>query len=103
MKEIQHISDKIEKELDNAECYIMDALDQKEKDPILAETSFQLANERMADVNMLHSQVVRLIETYKKEKGEAPEHMKILYNILHKKHIEHAAIIKGVLSLYKET
>lgn len=102
MKEIEHISKRIEKEIDNAECYIKDALEQKEYDPILAETSYQLANERLADVNMLHSQVVRLIEGYKKEKGEAPEHMKILYNILHKKHIEHVAIVKGMLSLYKE-
>lgn len=102
MKSIETISDKIEKEIDNAECYARDALDQKETDPILAETSYKLASQRLADINLLHSQVVRLIEEYKKEKGETPEHMKLLYNILHRKHIEHVATVKGMLSLYKE-
>jgi hypothetical protein len=28
--------------------------------------------------------------------------MKTLYDILHRKHIEHAAAVKGMLALYKE-
>ena len=55
MKEIQQISDKIEKEIDNAECYAMDALEQKDAKSGLAEISYKLANERLADIGLLHT------------------------------------------------
>ena len=103
MKEIQKISDRIEKEIDNAECYAMDALEQKDVKSGLAEISYKLANERLADIGLLHTQVATMIEDYRKEKGEPPEGMKILYDILHKKHISKVAAIKGMLALYKES
>ena len=103
MKIIQEISDKIDKEIDNAECYALDALRYKEEKPILSETSLRLAKQRLSDINILHAQVVSVIDEYKKDKGEPPEAMKILYDILHRKHIERVAAIKGMLSLYEET
>jgi len=53
-------------------------------------------------MGLLHTQIVAIIDAYKKEKGEPPEGMKLLYEILHRKHIEHAAAVKGMLALYKE-
>ena len=41
-------------------------------------------------------------DEYRKKNGEPPEAMKTLYEILHRKHIEHAAAVKGMLALYKE-
>lgn len=38
----------------------------------------------------------------RKKEGEPPEVMKTLYEILHRKHIEHADAVKGMLALYKE-
>ena len=38
----------------------------------------------------------------KEEIKEKPEVMATLYEILHRKHIEHAAAVKGMLALYKE-
>jgi hypothetical protein len=52
-------------------------------------------------MGLLHTQVVAIIDEYKKNKGEPPEGMKTLYNILHRKHMEHAAAVKGMLALYK--
>ena len=40
-------------------------------------------------------------EEYKKKNGDPPEAMKMIYDILHEKHIENAAAVKGMLSLYK--
>lgn len=102
MRIIQEISDKIEKEIDNAECYAKCALEKKEQWPSLAEIYYKLANERLTDIMVLHNQVTVIIEEYKKEKGEPPEAMKILYDILHKREIAKVAAVKGMLTLYKD-
>lgn len=102
MKIIEELSDKIEKEIDSAEEYIKCALKHKEDRPQLAETYNRIANEKMAHMNLLHTQVAAIIDAYRKEKGEPPEGMKMLYDILHRKHIEHAAAVKGMIALYKE-
>ena len=102
MKIIEKLSDKIANEIEGAEEYIKCALNYKEEKPQLAETFYRIANEKMGHMNLLHTQVVSIIDEYRKEKGEPPEVMKTLYEILHRKHIEHAATVKGMMSLYKE-
>lgn len=101
MKIIEKLSDMIEDEIEDAEKYAMCALDKKETYPQLAESFYKIANEEMGHMNILHTLAVQLIEDYKKKTGEPPEAMKTLYNILHRKHIEHAAAVKGMLALYK--
>lgn len=102
MKIIEQLSDKIADELECAEEYAKCALMQKDERPSLAEIYFRIANDKMGHVTLLHNEVVAIINEYQKAKGEPPEGMKTLYNILHRKHIEHAAAVKGMLSLYKE-
>ena len=102
MKIIEEICDKIECQIDMAECYAKLALNYKEDRPILADTYYRIANEQLTHMGLLHAQVVSIIDEYKKAKGEIPEAMKMLYDILHRKHIEHAAAVKGMLALYKE-
>ena len=102
MKIIEKLSNKIEKEIECAEEYIKCALETKEDQPMVSETFYKIANEKMGHMTLLHTQVVALIDEYKKTNGEAPKEMKILYDILHKKHIEHAAAVKGMIALYKE-
>lgn len=102
MKIIQELSDKIEKEINSAEEYAKCALNYKEERQPLAEVYYKIANEKMAHMSLLHAQVAMIIDEYRKNKGEPPDGMKTLYEILHRKHIEHAAAVKGMLSLYKE-
>lgn len=102
MKIIEELSDKIEAEIKQASKYAECALYYKEERPQLAETFYRIANEKLGHMNLLHGQVVTIIDEYKKQNGEPPEAMKMLYNILHKKHIENAAAAKGILALYKE-
>lgn len=102
MKIIEELSDKIEKEIKCAEEYAKCALTHKEDNLQLAETYYKIASEKMVHMNLLHTQVTLIIEDYRKKNGEPPEAMKVLYNILHRKHIEHAAAVKGMLALYKE-
>ena len=103
MKIIEELCDKIADEIECAECYARCALKYKEQYPQLAETYYRIANEKMTHMNLLHTQVTSIIADYKKEKGQPPEGMKMLYDILHKKHIQNAATVKGMLALYKET
>ena len=102
MKKIEVMSGYIEKEIVEASDYARCALDMKETDPAIADTYIKIAENHMANMGLLHDQVVSVINEYRKTNGEPPQHMMILYNILHKKHIENAAAVKGMLALYKE-
>ena len=102
MKKIEKLSNKIETEIESAHEYAKCALEEKETDPAVAEVYYKIATNHLNDMSALHTQVVAIINDYRKERGEPPESMKMLYNILHKKHIENAAAVKGMLALYKE-
>lgn len=102
MKIIEELSDKITGEIECAENYARCALQYKQQRPQLGEVFYRIANEKIAHMGLLHTQVVAIIDEYKKNKGEPPEGMKTLYNILHRKHMEHAAAVKGMLALYKQ-
>ena len=102
MKIIEELCDKIEEQLNMAEKYVMCALTYKEEYPQLAETYYRIAVEQLSHMNLLHTQVVSIIEEYKKSKGEPPQAMTTLYNILHRRYIAHATSVKGMLALYKE-
>jgi len=102
MKKIEKISNRIEEKIKSAESYARDALACKEEDPILADTYFKIANDEMEHMNVLHTQVTNIISSYRKEVGDPPKEMLLLYDILHKKHIENAAVVKGMFALYKE-
>ena len=102
MKIIEELSDKIADEIDCAEKYAKCALYYKEERPSLAETYYKIATDKMMHMGLLHTQVMQIIDEYRKTKGDPPKEMQVLYDILHRKHIEHAAAVKGMLSLYKE-
>jgi len=101
MKIIQELSEMIEEEIEDATKYAKCAIAHKEDNPVLAEAFYKLANEELGHMQILHSQVVAIIENYKKEKGDLPEAMQMLYKIMHNKHISNAATAKGLLGLYK--
>lgn len=98
---IEELSDYIEDEIEDAGKYAKIANEYKETRPALAELYFKLSNEELGHMSQLHMQVTAAIEAYKKEHGAPPEHMMKLYEILHRKHMENAATVKGMLSLYK--
>lgn len=101
MQLIEKLSDMIEEELGDAEKYIRCAMKQKEQHQALAQTFARLSNEEMGHVNLLHEQVVSLINEYRKEHGDPPEKMQGIYDYLHRKHMEHANEIKVLQALFK--
>lgn len=103
MKIIEKLSGMIEEEIRDAEKYVRCALEYKDDKEMrdVAEMFYRLATEEMGHMSMLHNQIVALIDTYRKANGDPPEHMMMLYDILHRKHIDDAATVKAMISMYK--
>ena len=102
MKIIKKLSEMIEDEIDGAKHYAKKALEYKAENRELADTLFNLSTEEMRHMQVLHGQVTRIIEAYRKEHGEPPPAMQAVYDYLHEKHIENAEEVKRYQALYKE-
>jgi len=88
LKIIKCLSDFIHEEIHDAEKYIKKALAIREEYPEAAEVLNLLSTEELKHMQMLHNQVVKIIENYRKEKGESPAAMLAVYDYLHEKFIE---------------
>ena len=99
---IKKLCKMIKEEIGDAEKYANCALNYKEEDKGLADVFYTLANEELNHMDMLHTQVVRIINAYKKEKGEVPPSMQAVYNYVHEEQIEEVKEIKLLLNMYKE-
>ena len=102
MEIIKQLVEKIDDELEDAEKYIKLACRMKERDSALADTYYRLSNEEMNHMTMLHDQVVRIINDYKKS-NEVPVGMQTLYGYLHERQIKWASKVKAKQDSYKTT
>ena len=101
MKIIKCIAEKIEEELHDADAYIDLAMRWKTEEPDTADLFYELSLEEMGHMEKLHEEVAELIEEYRKEHGEPPKEMMVLYDYLHEKHIAEATHIKVKQGIYK--
>lgn len=101
MEIIKKISEYIEEELEGAECYAKKALKYQQEYPTLAKTFYDMSMDEMKHVDLLHSEVVKLIEIHRKEHGEPPAAMKAVYDYLHEKQIEEANEVKMYQNQYR--
>ena len=102
MKTIRCLSFYIEDEIEDAEKYVRKALEYKDSERKLADLFFQLSTEEMKHMNLLHAEVVRIIEEFRKTHGDPPEGMMVMYDILHERHIEDAKAVKILQNMYLE-
>ena len=102
MKIIKCLNEFIDEELHDSEKYIRKALEIYEEYPEVAEVLNILSSEEMKHMQMLHNQVVKIIQQYRKEHGEPPADMQAVYNFLHEKYIEHTKEIKLLQQMYME-
>lgn len=102
MKIIAKISEMIEDELEGAEEYVEEALKLKESHPNVAKLFYEISNQEMNHVNLLHGEVVSLINEYKKTDGEPPKAMQAIYDHIHERNIKKANKIKMYQAQFKE-
>ena len=101
MEIIRELSEYISEEIEDADKYADRALQYKDTHPGLADTYYRLSSEEMNHMAILHEQAAKIIEQYRRDKGEPPAPMMAVYDYLHKKQIEHAAAVKAKQSMYK--
>ena len=101
MKLIKKLTEKIEDEIHDIEEYSKMALELKEEHPGLAHTLHTIATQEDGHQAMLHNEVVKLIQEYRKEHGEPPAAMLAVYDYLHKRHIEKLAEARRYMDMYK--
>lgn len=101
MRIIKELADMIDEELEGACNYIKCALKHKDEHPNLSKVFYELSLDEMGHVNKLHNEVTRIIETQRREQGEPPEAMLILYNYIHEKQIDKATKVRMYQDQYK--
>ena len=101
MELIKRISEQIDEELEDAEKYAKCALKHRDEHPALARVYHELSLEEMRHVDMLHAEVVKIIDEHRKTHGEPPAVMKYVYEYLHEKQIEEANEVKMYQSQYR--
>ena len=101
MKLIQMLCEMVDEEIGDAYKYAKCALEYKDTHPNLSKVFFDLSAAEMQHMTMLHTEVTKLIEKYRQEKGEPPEGMKAVYDYLHQKQIDKAAEVKTLQGMYR--
>lgn len=102
MRMIEHLEDQITEEIEGAEDYAKCALAKREEYPDLAKVYYDLANDELEHVKMLHSYIVKFIRDYRDKKGEPPADMLAVYEYLHKKQIEQVNGIQLMLDTFRD-
>lgn len=103
MKKIEQVVHRIEEEIEDAKNYAILAIEMKHSDPSLSHIYYTLSTEEEKHQEMLHEQVVRIIDKYRKEKGEPPAPMMAVYDYLHRKAIEKMAEVRRYQDVYKNS
>lgn len=101
MKLIEKLSERIEEEIHDVKLYAKMACELKHDHPQLAHALYSISTQEEAHQQILHGEVVKLIEAYRKEHGEPPVAMMAVYDYMHKKHIEKLEEAKRYQEIFK--
>lgn len=91
MKLIRELEELIEEEINDIKKYAKMAAEVKDEYPMLAHTLYTISTQEASHQASLHSEVVSIIEDYRKKNGDPPAAMMAVYEYVHKKHIEKMA------------
>jgi citrate synthase len=103
MKIIKTLEERIEDEIQDIKTYAKLAAEIKDEHPALSHALYAISTQEDNHQAMLHEQVVKLIEQYRRDHGDPPAAMMAVYDILHKRAIEKLAEARRYQEIYKET
>lgn len=103
MKIIKTLEERIEEEIQDIKTYAKLAAEIKDEHPALSHVLYTISTQEDNHQAMLHEQVVKLIEQYRRDHGDPPAAMMAVYDILHKRTIEKLAEARRYQDIYKET
>ena len=101
MKLIRDLEEYIDEEIHDIKKYAKMAIKLKADHPGLAQVLYTISTQEEAHKNMLHNEVVKIIEQHRSTHGAPPAEMMAVYDYVHKKHIEKAAEAKRYQEMYK--
>lgn len=101
MKLIKELEELIEDEIHDVKKYAKMATALKEENPSLAQVLFNISAQEEQHQAAIHTEVVKIINEYKRTKGEPPATMMAVYEYIHKKHIDAMADARRYQDLYK--
>lgn len=101
MKIIETLEDLIDEEIHDTKKYAKMACELKADHPGLAQTLYTISTQEEAHKNMLHQEVVKIIENHRSTHGAPPDDMMAVYDYVHRKHIEKAMEAKRYQEMYK--
>lgn len=103
MKLIKHIEELIEEEIHDQKKYAKMAAEVKPENPVLAQVLYNISTQEEGHASALHTEVVKIIEKYRKDHGAPPPAMQAVYDFMHERHIEKAAEAKRYQEVYKNS
>ena len=101
MKVIKKLEELIEEEIHDSKKYAKLAAEYKHEHPALAQVLFNISTQEEAHMNMLHTEVVKLIEAHRKTHGDPPEAMMAVYDYVHKRNIEKMGEARNYQDVYR--
>ena len=102
MKIIKCLVEMIDDELEAAEDYAKAANKYKLEHKKTCDEFIKLAEVEMSHVKTLHTEVTRLIEEHRVQKGDPPKEMMAIYEYEHEKQAHRAVLIKAFIEEYKQ-
>lgn len=100
MKIIMKLSERINEEIADAKYYAKHALKYRENKRSLADTMYQISQDEMRHAQMLHTEVVKIIDEYRALKGEPPPVMQQLYDYYHEQSMAAMDEARSIQQMY---